>query len=325
MFNKNSSLFPVKDRFIYLSHCSISPLYSKAGAKGAEVLTAQSEKGILGAQEYKTALDRLHDQLARILKTDPNNLAFVKNTAEGMGLIANGFPFEAGDEIISYIHEYPSNHYPWRLQEKRGAILRLLQNRDLTGGTTQGPCAWSLDDLEAMITPRTKLVAVSHVQFSSGFAADLKKLGDLCRGHEIDLIVDAAQSLGCLPIVPEELNIAAVVASGWKWLLGPVGTGVMFSTPAFREKLDHVLTGAELMRQDTDYLNHTWDPHQSGRRFEYSTSHVSLAAALEVCLREVQAHYGLEAIQTETFRLQDMRRYYISHGMADLQEKLKIR
>jgi selenocysteine lyase/cysteine desulfurase len=80
----------------------------------------------------------------------------------------------------------------------------------------------------------------------------------------------------------------------------------MHTSPAFREKLGHVLTGAELMRQDSDYLNHTWDPHHSARRFEYSTSHVALAAALESCLDEVHARYGVEAIQAETFRLQDL-------------------
>lgn len=306
MFNKSSSLFPVKDRYVYLSHCSISPLYGRAAEKGAEVLRAQSEKGILGNLEYKDWMNSLHEHLARIMQTDPDNLAFVKNTAEGMSMIANGYPFAPGDEIISYIHEYPSNHYPWRIQENRKVILRLLPNWDATGGTVpSGACAWTLKNLEEMITPRTRLVAISHVQFSSGYAADLKQLGEFCRSHGIDLVVDAAQSLGCLPVTPDEWNISAVVASGWKWLLGPVGTGVMFTAPEFRKKLGHVLAGAELMRQDSDYLNHTWAPHPTARRFEYSTSHLSLAAALEVCLREVQARYGLEAIRSEVFRLQD--------------------
>lgn len=307
MFNKSHTLFPVKDHSAYLSHCSISPLYGNALDQGVEALTAQSRRGVLGNMEFSAVLDSLHTHLASILKTAPDNLSFVKNTSEGMGMIANGYPFQPGDEIISYIHEYPSNHYPWRLQDDRGVCLRLLPNRDMTGGTSgPRPCGWSMDDLEGLITPATRMVAISHVQFSSGFAADLKELGELCRNKGIDLVVDAAQSLGCLPIFPEEWGISAVVASGWKWLLGPVGTGVMYTTPAFRDKLGHVLTGAELMRQDADYLNHTWDPHTSGRRFEYSTSHVALAAALEACLREIHAHYGVEAIQAETFRLQDM-------------------
>ncbi|MFO7801472.1 MAG: aminotransferase class V-fold PLP-dependent enzyme [Desulfovermiculus sp.] len=307
MFNKSPDLFPVKNHFAYLSHCSISPLYAPARDQGAEVLTAQTQRGILGNMEYSSVLDSLRTHLASILKTEPDNCAFVKNTSEGMGMIANGFPFKPGDEIISYIHEYPSNHYPWRLQEHRGVNLRLLPNQNMAErAKTSKPCGWSIDDLEAQFNSNTHMVAISHVQFSSGFAADLKQLGDLCRRNNIHLVVDAAQSLGCLPITPEEWNISAIVASGWKWLLGPVGTGVIFTTPAFREKLDHVLTGAELMRQDCDYLNHTWNPHCSARRFEYSTSHMALAAALDTCLREIHVFYGVDALQSETFRLQDM-------------------
>lgn len=307
MFDKSPQLFPARNHFAYLSHCSISPLYGHARDQACDVLTAQSRNGVLGNMQFSSVLDSLRTHLGSVLQTAPENMAFVKNTAEGMAMIANGFPFQPGDEIISYIHEYPSNHYPWRLQDNRGVFLRLLPNRDMTRGLCGSrPCGWSLEDLEGMISPKTRMVAISHVQFSSGFAAELEQLGALCRHKGIDLVVDAAQSLGCLPISPEEWNISAVVASGWKWLLGPVGTGVMYTSPAFRSKLDHVLTGAELMRQDSDYLNHAWDPHRSARRFEYSTSHVALAAALETCLREVHAHYGVEAIRAETFRLQDM-------------------
>ena len=307
MFDKSPHLFPVKEKYAYLSHCSISPLYGKAAEKGAAALASQSEKGILGNMEYKEVLDRLRSHLSRILLTDPNNMAFIKNTSEGMGMIANGLPFQPGDEVVSYMHEYPANHYPWKLQESRGVTVRLLPNRDMSGGVScNRPCGWSMEDLKDALSPKTKLVALSHVQFSSGFAADLQEIGELCRERGIDLVVDAAQSLGCLPVYPEECNISALVASGWKWLLGPVGTGIMYTAPSFRKRLSHVLTGAELMRQDSDYLNHTWDPHSSSRRFEYSTSHISLAAALEACLREIQAHYGVPAIRDETFRLQDL-------------------
>jgi selenocysteine lyase/cysteine desulfurase len=307
MLNKSHHLFPIKKDFAYLSHCSISPLYAPARERAAEVLTAQSRRGILGMNEHSGVLDCLRTHLASILRTDPDNCAFIKNTAEGMGMIANGFPFRAGEEVVSYVHEYPSNHYPWRLQEQRGVSLRLLPNRDMAKvNDTSLPCAWSLQDLKDLCTPWTRLVAVSHVQFSSGFAANLKHLGEFCAERGIDLVVDAAQSLGCLPVLPEQWNISAVVASGWKWLLGPVGTGVLYTSPAFREKLGHVLTGAELMRQDSDYLNHTWDPHGSARRFEYSTSHVALAASLATCLEQIHAHYGVHALKAETLQLQDM-------------------
>ncbi len=242
-----------------------------------------------------------------VLKTSPDNLAFVKNTTEGMGLIANGYPFQPGDQVISYVHEYPANHYPWRIQERRGVELVLLPDRDLNLSRPAGsPVAWTLSDLEERITPRTRLVALSHVQFASGYTADLKPLADLCRAHDIDLVLDVAQSLGCLPVYPDQLKIAAAVSSGWKWLLGPVGTGLLYTSEAFRAKLQPVMVGAETMRQGLHYLDHAWDPHASAKCFEYSTAPISLAAALECCVRELPLRYGLEAIQAEIYRLQDI-------------------
>src|SRR5207302_970015 len=157
--------------------------------------------------------------------------------------------------------------------ERRGVKLVLLPDRDITGRAPAGrPVAWTMEDLQQRVTPRTKIVALSHVQFASGFAADLKALADFCRDQDIDLVLDAAQSLGCLPIYPEELGIAAVVSSGWKWLMGPIGTGLMYTSASFRQKLDLVMVGAETMRQGTDYLNHDWNPHASAKCFEYSTA-----------------------------------------------------
>lgn len=307
MFEKSSSLFPIKERWVYLSHCGISPLYSGACRKEVEIARSQQDGGGLVFKDYPNLVGELDEAAARLLKTSRDNVAFVKNTSEGIGMIANGYPFRKGDQVISYIHEYPANHYPWKLQEGRGVELRLLPDRNVVGAAAEGrPCAWSMADLEASVTPRTRIVALSHVQFTSGYAADLKQLGEFCRAHGIDLVIDAAQSLGCLPIYPEQYHIAAIACSGWKWLLGPAGTGLMYTSPEFRDKLAHVMVGADLMRQGNDYLNHSWQPHRSARRFEYSTSPFTLAGALAASIDQVHLRYGPEQIQREVLRLQDM-------------------
>jgi selenocysteine lyase/cysteine desulfurase len=307
MFDKSERLFPIKKKYIYLTHCGVSPLYSGALEQEMEISRKHAENGLVAFKDYVGHLERLRSAAAQLLKTSADNLAFMKNTTEGISLVANGYPFQKGDQIISYVHEYPANHYPWRLQAERGVELVLLPNRGATGDAAAGrPCAWSMSDLEAKVTDRTRMIALSHVQFVSGFAADLEQLGDFCRDRSIDLVIDAAQSLGCLPLYPEEHHIAAMAASGWKWLLGPVGTGLLYTSPELRARLRHVMAGAELMRQGTDYLDHTWSPHSSGKRFEYSTSPLSLASALHACISEVHLRYGIENIKREVLRLQDM-------------------
>src|SRR5438552_2989336 len=177
MFDKSHTLFPIKDQFAFLSHCSIAPLYSGALRREREVAEAQSRTGLLVYSQYDAILDGLRDAAAVLLKTAADNLAFVKNATEGLALIANGYPFEPGDQVISYVHEYPANHYPWKLQEKRGAELVLLPDC----AVTSRPVAWTMRDLEERVTPRTRIVALSHVQFANGYVCDLKALADFCK------------------------------------------------------------------------------------------------------------------------------------------------
>ncbi len=307
MIPKDSDLFPVKKEGVFLAHCAISPLPKPASDAVMEVASSQMRLGGFGLTPYRKILEDLRIAAAELLSTDPDNVAFVKNTSEAMGMIANGYPFQPGDEILSYVHEYPANHYPWRLQEKRGVKLVLLPDRPAAPSPAQGlPCGWSMDDVRRLTTERTRIIAISHVQFTSGYAADLEELGTFCRERGIDLVVDAAQSLGSLVIEPDRCHIAAVAASGWKWLFGPTGTGLFYTSREFRQKLGDVLVGAECMIQGEDYLNHTWQPHPTARRFEYSTSPTMLAAALAASLRSAILPVGIGNIQKEIFRLQDL-------------------
>ncbi len=305
--------FPVRQETVYLNNCGVAPLYGPAAAAMAEFVSVRSRQGAGAFRTYGTMQAELRRAAADLLQTESENVAFVKNTAEALSMLANGYPFEPGDEIISYVHEYPSNHFPWLLQERRGVKLRLLPDRRahlrpgiaLTGAELPGPCAWTLEDLEELVSPRTRVVAISHVQFTSGFAADLEQLGRFCAGRGIDLVVDAAQSLGCLPLRPEEWGIAAVASSGWKWLLGPLGTGLFYTSPELRRRLSITMAGAEVVTQAPDYLDHRWQPHATARVFEYSTEPAAGVLGLLVALRELWNHLEDRAVADHAFALQD--------------------
>jgi selenocysteine lyase/cysteine desulfurase len=311
-FDTSPATFPIKEHGVFLAHCGISPLYSGAARAARRFDELHMIKGGAVFAEYGDILGGLRQSVGTFLGVDGKDVAFLKNTAEGLSLIAAGYPFEQGDQIISYVHEYPSNHYPWRVQTDRGVELVLLGNRDMqreaaderkahernTRGrqASERPIGFDLQELAGLLTDRTRIVTLSHVQFTSGFAADLAALGQLCRDRGVHLVVDAAQSLGCLPLRPAEWHIDAVAASGWKWLLGPIGTGVLYTSPEFRAKLAHRMAGADSVLQGDEYLNHSWQPHTDARRFEYSTAPVSLALALQACFDELLLRYGIEAI-----------------------------
>ena len=308
MLTGASDLFSPDENVIFLGHCSVSPLYRGAAEALRDFAENMAAGGVRALPQYFDVLPRLHENGAMLLRTASGNISLSQNTAEALCLIANGYPFRPGDQIISYIHEYPSNHYPWVLQRRRGVELILLTDQDPLGtlGDTARPRGWSMQELEDRVTDRTRIIAVSHVQFASGYAADLKALGEFCRKRGIDLVVDCAQSLGCLPVYPEEFNISALASSGWKWLMGPWASGLLYTSPGLRSRLSPVMAGPGLMKQGLDYLDHRWNPHTDGRMFEYSTLSWDHAAGLNSVLAEVFQRYSPEDIRDEVFRLQDV-------------------
>jgi len=319
------SHFPIKQTINFQAHCSVSHLNKPAADRAAHFLDRQVAVGRGLLSEYvgaENVANRFHRNFGQLMQTSPDNITMTTNTSEAICMIANGYPFEPGDQIISYVNEYPANHYPWVLQERnRGVELILLSDCDVAQEdrpyTDSIPDSfargWSLEELKSKITDRTRIIALSHVQFTSGFTADLEELGALCKAHNIDLVIDAAQSLGCLPVYPEKWGVAAVAAAGWKWLLGPVGTGVMYTSPEFREKITITMSGADHMVQDTDYLNHNWNPHTTGHKFEYSTVSYALVDGLSVGVEEVFLPHSPEAIRDHVFGLQELALEKLDH------------
>ena len=315
---RNLEHFPSKNHVNFMAYCSVSPLNQPAADRSIKFINRQTEVGRGMLFEYvgdDHVGSRFHKNFAQLLKTSPDNISMTTNTSEAISMVANGYPFEPGDEVISYINEYPANHYPWVLQaKKRGVQLTLLsdvappqEDRPYCGPIPEAMAkGWSFDELQSRITPRTKVIALSHVQFTNGFAANLEQLGQLCKSHGIDLVIDAAQGLGCLPIYPEQYGISCIASAGWKWLLGPTGTGVMYTSPEFRDKIEITMTGADQMKQDTEYLDHTWNPHTCGRKFEYSTVSYGLLDGLSSGIETVFLPNSVESIRDHNFEMQEL-------------------
>lgn len=207
MFDKDPALFPVRERYAYAANCAIGPMYAPAARAARDFLEAQANEGVMMTPRYAPVLERFRGSAARLVGAAPEDIAYVSNTAEGMSLIANGYPFEPGDQVLTYDREFPSNHFPWLLQRQRGVEVVLLSDVDPLGDLPDHlPRAWSMEELEERVTDRTRVITLSHVQFASGYAADLEALAAFCRHRGIDLVVDAAQSLGALPVRPAELG-----------------------------------------------------------------------------------------------------------------------
>ncbi len=179
-------------------------------------------------------IEGVRDQAARLINAHRDEIAFIHSTTQGIGLIAEGFPFRAGDNVVTAAEEYPSNIFPWMNLESRGVSVRLVESREGR--------IW-LDDLIAAIDQATRLVAISHVEFASGFRNDLDALLEICRARRIALFVDAIQGLGALALDVERTPIDFLAADGHKWLLGPEGAGVLFVRRDWIERLRPIGVG----------------------------------------------------------------------------------
>lgn len=292
---------------IYLAHCGLSPLYPGSGKAMHQLIDVHMTQGdALFRDYYIQEMTKAKSLFAQYLNTEPDNMALVRNTTEALSMVANGYPWITGDEVILYTHEYPANYYPWINQQNKGVRVRVLKNHmPFDQIPADLPGKWSMDQLESEVSDRTKMIVMSHVQFVSGYAADLEKLGEFCRGRGIDLVVDGAQSLGALPIDVTKYHISALSGSGWKWLRGPMGIAPFYTSEAMREKLNLTVVGAETMEQGTDFLNHEWNPHNTARRYEYATTSAYLMAGLNRVMEEVFLKRDGRKLAQRLFQLQD--------------------
>ena len=182
--------FPITEKYIYLDHAGISPLSLRVKT-AIETFPSESVQG--GAFHYpkwsQQAVD-IRRACSRLIHAEHDEVAFVKSTSHGLSLVAEGFDWNPGDRVLVYEREFPSNLYPWLNLKRKGVEVVSIP---FTDGRIL------IDDIARLMDSRTRLVAISSVQFTNGFAADLKGLGLLCKSRNILFCVDGIQSLGDCP------------------------------------------------------------------------------------------------------------------------------
>ena len=222
------SEFPVTRQWAYFDHAATAPLPRRSGDALRAWTAEQENDGVIGWPDREQRIERIRIQAARLLNAQPDEIAFVHSTTHGIGLIAEGYPWRSGDNVVTAEDEYPSNLYPWMNLESRGVSVRQVPSREGR--------IW-IDDLAAAMDRSTRVLALSHVEFATGFRNDLDALGELCRDRGVAFFVDAIQGLGPLLIDVTKTPIDFLAADGHKWLLGPEGAGILFVRREWLERL----------------------------------------------------------------------------------------
>ena len=259
-FKDLGDLFPIKRRMIYLNNASIGPLSHRVIDAVNDFLEDVRDNGRKHYPDWCRIADtEIKPNIARLIGADPSEIAFVKNTTEGLNIVANGLDWREGDNVVIADIEYPSNVYPWMNLERRGVAVKWLK-------TESGRI--SPEALRSCIDRRTRLVSVSAVQFSNGFRLDLSKVSEICREKGVLLNLDAIQWLGALPLNMSENQIDFLSAGGHKWLLAPIGTGFFYCRRAALEHLHPAVVGYHSVDKAEDHMDYDLTFREDAGRFE---------------------------------------------------------
>lgn len=217
-------------------------------------------------------------EIAEVLHCDSDEIAFTRNTTEGINIVANGVSLKRGDEVILTTHEHVGNAITWvGLQQHEGIVIKRFEPSVASVQT-------NIDRLLALITPRTKLISIPHVVTTTGLIMPVKEIAAIARGKNIFFLVDGAQSAGMLHIDLHDIGCDAYAMSGHKWLMGPKGTGLLYVKRSMLDTVRARFIGAYSDNGfDFDKGELTMNP--SAQRYEYGTDntpiHVGLGAAFK--------------------------------------------
>ena len=271
------SLFPAANKYTYLNSAAVSPIPLTAVEAVNLQLNDVAENGTINFNNWIETKGRARKLLASMMNVRDEQVAFVRNTSDGFASIAAGLPWKTGDNIVSFAGEFPSNFYPWRrIRDEYGVELRLASEHS---GRID------LDELIAMIDANTRIVAISAVQFASGFRADLTRIGQAARAVDALFCVDIIQGLGAMPFdLPAQLVDAACGASH-KWLCAPEGCGFIFLSARARERVKPILTGWISVETPWDFADREQPFKSTALAWESGTGCSALFYGLEQSLK----------------------------------------
>ena len=250
--------FPVSHNLTYLNHAAVAPLCRRA-AEAMHLLTDQASR--FGSLHYETWMEcyaGLRAAAARLIHADPTEIAIVKNTSEGIATVALGLDWKPGDRVIAFREEFPANFYPWLRLEARGIQIDWFSIYDPI-------------ETVAVAIEGARLLAISYVNYLSGYRVDLEKLGQLCHAAGCFFFVDAIQGMGAFPIDVEAAHIDALAADGHKWMLGPEGNGILYIRRKWLDAIEPVEFGWTNPANYNDYSSRDMTLRPDAGRYECGT------------------------------------------------------
>jgi cysteine desulfurase / selenocysteine lyase len=258
LWERYAAEFPVREKLVYLNHASVSPLNRRSADAMKRLADDCLHFGSLHYAEWLAVYQGVREAAARLIHADASEIALVKNTSEGIATIAMGLDWKAGDRMVGFREEFPANVYPWKRLETKGVEITWLSVTD------------PLDRIDEACRG-ARLLAISFVQFLSGYRAPLQAIGEICRRNRCIYLVDAIQGLGAFPLDVRACHIDALASDGHKWLMGPEGCGILYISQGLQERVEPVEFGWTNVAGYADYGSRDMALRPDAGRYECGT------------------------------------------------------
>jgi len=291
--------FPVTKKAIYLNHAAIGPSPNPVSNEVQKWMVHHKSYGDMyfsPLNQMYEAIDEDRKKIGNLInaKYSEEEIAFTYNTSYGLAAIAEAIDWKEGDSIILNTLEYTSNSYTYQALAKKNKLkLKVINHVD---------GQLSLEQYKEVLDQSSRLVAISHVQFSNGFRTDLKELSSLVHDTGAEIIVDGIQSLGAVPLDVQNTDIDYLAAGGYKWLLGPLGTGFLYIKKELTENLNPSFIGSMSDAVPMNLSHHNYQPGPAVKRFQASLGPASYLIAIAA---EFLTNVGIENIFKHIIFLND--------------------
>jgi len=288
-------LFAVTGKLTYLNHAAVGVLPQPTADALHAFIDAHADAGVLGVAPYEAKMPAYRRAVGAYIGASGDEIAIVRNTSEGAATLASSIAWQPGDEIVISDNEFPANATPWLGLRRLGVNVRLVetQRHRLTP-----------DVLRSMMTPRTKVVAVSWVSCADGYRHDLAALAQAAHEGGALFCVDAIQGLGAFSLDVRKLGIDALYCGGAKWMLALQGVAFLYVASQHIDRLAPLAPGWRSVEDMWDFLNYDQPLAANATRYEGGTPNflgaLSLARSVEMFER-----YGTNAIADHVLALAD--------------------
>ena len=295
--SERRELFPVCRERIYFAHAGVTAFPRCV----ADAMANYAQQSASQPQEFADVLRDIKDArrvCADFIGAGQDEIALLGPTSLGLSLIANGMPWEAGDEVLCYQADYPANVYPWLELRRRGVVVRYLEPAQ--------PGEITPELVVAALTPRTRLVALASCHFFTGYRIDVDAIGALLHERGVLFSLDAIQTLGAFPTRVTHVDFLS--ADAHKWMLGPCAAGIVFVKRAHFEMLRPTLLGAWNVVSPNFQTQDEIEFVPTAQRYEPGVLNISGIYGMKAAI-EMLMGAGMEAVSA---RLLELKAYLLA-------------